>query len=204
MKATTHEVVQEDRSLIMPVFPFPHLQCKTRTEKALKSELSFMTLTTEVILQEGFVPRASRFAVCNCEVSINSNQESFPPLGSDEGEPQGRSFTQPTLPPKGISTARVNGPTLQPRKQQLFLLPDNHQRPWVRDFLLSWSSALSPPPWMPLFSSDRCSGPGLSFPKEPCSVLGSNPAFDTEDNIYCSGRKLIFFFNSYLDWPSWV
>lgn len=146
MKATTHEVVQEDRSLIMPVFPFPHLQCKTRTEKALKSELSFMTLTVEVILQEGFVPGASRFAVCNCGVSINSNQESFPQLGSDEGEPQGRSFTQPTLPPKGRSTARVNGPTLQPRKQQLFLLPDNHQRPWVRDFLLSWSSAFSPHP----------------------------------------------------------
>lgn len=52
---------------------------------------------------------------------------------------------------------------------------------------------------MPLFSSDRCSDPGLSFPKDPCSVLGSNPVFDTEDNIYCSGRKLIFFST-----PTWT
>lgn len=53
---------------------------------------------------------------------------------------------------------------------------------------------------MPLFSSDRCSGPGLSSPKEPCSVLGSNPAFDTEDNIYCLGRKSSYFFST----PTWT
>lgn len=46
----------------------------------------------------------------------------------------------------GTSTARVNGPTLKPRKQQLFLQPDNHQRSRVRDCLPYWSSALSPHP----------------------------------------------------------
>lgn len=53
---------------------------------------------------------------------------------------------------------------------------------------------------MLLFSSDRFSDPGLSFPKEPCSVLGSIPAFDIEDNIYCSGRKSSYFFSA----PTWT
>jgi len=46
-----------------------------------------------VILQEGFVTEVSRFAVCNCKFSINSNQESFPQLWSQEGEAEDRSFT---------------------------------------------------------------------------------------------------------------
>lgn len=71
---------------------------------------------------------------------------------------------------------------------------------WEIFFFFVYSSSVFPQPWMLLFSSDRFSDPGLSFPKEPCSVLGSIPAFDIEDNIYCSGRKSSFFFST----PTWT
>lgn len=87
MKATTHEVVQEDRSEIMPKFLFPHLQCQTRKRNSREKALS----STEVILKEGVVPQARGLAVCNCRISINSNQESFLHLGYEEGELQNRS-----------------------------------------------------------------------------------------------------------------
>lgn len=65
IKATTHEVVQEDRSVIMPKFLFPHLQCQTRERNSREKALS----SVEVILKEGVVPQVRGFAVCNCRVS---------------------------------------------------------------------------------------------------------------------------------------
>lgn len=80
MKATTYEVVQEDKSEIMPKFLFPHFQCQTRERNSREKALS----SVEVLLKEGVVPQARVFAVCNYRVSINSNQESFLQLGYEE------------------------------------------------------------------------------------------------------------------------